>query len=53
VLAEAHKSAFAVHTEAEHAPLDKKKPDLHVKATVFDEHVAALVPQGAQALLLT
>jgi hypothetical protein len=45
----AHVKALAVQTEAEHAPFDKKNPTLHVKATVSDKQVAALVPQATQA----
>jgi len=40
--------AFAVQAEAPHAPLDKKKLALQDNATVFDVHVAALVPQASQ-----
>jgi len=40
--------ALGVQAEAPHAPLDKKKLALQDNATVFDVHVAALVPHYAQ-----
>jgi len=45
----AHVNALSVHFELEQVPEFKKYPSKQVKATLFEEHVAALVPHGEQA----